>query len=142
MIQQRFQEEALPSEQVIEMVYRDPSKLDKYSDDEPHKLLLSSFLALKRPLNEVKQKIAVQRKIKEKQLYVMLDYIYTPHCKRELLLSYFQESLHEKPQSCCSSCGIHLEQYEDIKEESQKSHKKFGFDWENRLNDLFLLENL
>lgn len=142
VIHQRFQNEALPSDQVIEMVYRDPSKLDLYSDDEPHKQLLRSFIALKRPINEVKEKIGLQRRVKEKQLYVMLDYIYTTECKRELLLAYFQETLSHRPESCCSSCGLYFEQYAATEGHFQKSQKEFKFEWENRLNDLFLLKSL
>lgn len=141
-IHQRFQEEALPSEQVIEMIYRDPEKLEKYSDDDPHVGLLRSLLALKRPIEEAKQQITVQRQIKEHQLNVMLDYIYATSCKRELLLSYFQETLVQRPENCCSSCGIHFETYQAEQSTQENSHKEFKFKWENRLNDLFLLKNL
>lgn len=141
-IHQRFQEEALPSEQVIEMVYRDPAKLEKYSDDDPHVGLLRSLLALRRPIEEAKQQIAVQRQIKEQQLNVMLDYIHATSCKRELLLSYFQETLIQRPENCCSSCGIHFETYQGEQSTQENRHKEFKFEWEDRLNDLFLLKNL
>ncbi|MBM6613718.1 ATP-dependent DNA helicase RecQ [Desemzia sp. RIT804] len=141
-IHQRFQEEALPSDDVIEMVYRDPSKLDLIHKEDVHKQLLSSFLETHQPIHEVKQKIALQRQVKENQLYFMLQYIQTSACKREMLLHYFEETVQDKPEQCCSSCGIDLKKYELSYENKGNSHKEFKREWENRLNDLFLLKNL
>lgn len=141
-IHQRFQEEALPSDEVIEMVYRDPSKLDLVHKDDVHKQLLSYFIETQQPIQEVKQKIALQRQIKENQLYFMLHYIQTADCKREMLLHYFEETLQHKPEQCCISCGINFEKYELPHESREHSHKEFKNEWENRLNDLFLLKNL
>lgn len=141
-IHQRFLEEALPSDEVIEMVYRDPSKLDLIHKDDTHKQLLSYFLENHQPIQEVKQKIALQRQLKENQLYFMLQYIQTTDCKRERLLHYFEETLQHKPEQCCSSCGINLKKYEVLHESKGNIHKEFKKEWVNRLNDLFLLKNL
>lgn len=141
-IHQRFQEEALPSEDVIEMVYRDPSKLDLFPNEDSHKQLLSSFIELKRPLQEVKRQMELQRKVKQNQLYFMIHYIQSPECKRELLLHYFEETITQKPEICCSSCGLDLEKYQTSEENQVNSHKEFKKEWQNTLNDLFLLENL
>ena len=141
-IHQRFQDEALPSDEVIDMVYRDPSKLDLIHKDDVHKQLLSYFLDTQQPIQEVKQKIALQRQIKENQLHFMLQYIQTTDCKRGRLLHYFEETLHHKPEQCCSSCGIDLKKYEIPHERKENSHKEFKKEWVNKLNDLFLLKNL
>lgn len=141
-IHQRFQEEALPSDGVIEMVYRDPSKLDLIHKDDVHKQLLSYFLETHQPLQEVKQKIALQRQIKEHQLYFMLEYIQTTECKRERLLHYFEETLQDKPEQCCSSCGIDLSKCETSPESKGNMHADFKKEWTDRLDDLFLLKNI
>lgn len=141
-IHQRFQEEALPSDDVIEMVYRDPSKLELVHKDDVHKQLLSYFLETHQPVQEVKQKIALQRQVKEKQLYFMLHYIQTTECKREMLLHYFEEEMQQQPDVCCSSCGLDLQNYTLSRENERDIPEEFKIEWENTLNDLFLLENL
>jgi ATP-dependent DNA helicase RecQ len=48
---------------------------------------------------------------KKKQLQKMLDYIVTTKCRREFLVSYFDESLPEKNPICCDNDGAVLQKY-------------------------------
>ncbi|MGG3801096.1 RecQ family ATP-dependent DNA helicase [Metabacillus fastidiosus] len=78
--------------------------------------------------------IEKRRKTKGRRLQQMLEWLNTDKCRREGILSYFEESLTEHPENCCDICGI------DIKEFEGKEEKVIAanvFQWEEELREIF-----
>jgi ATP-dependent DNA helicase RecQ len=63
----------------------------------------------------------------------MLQWIMTSHCRREALLSYFDETLTTRPQSCCLFCGIEREDRAPWTGTPQDE----AFHWLNKWNQIF-----
>lgn len=105
-IQWRFIENSLPDQFLLEKV----AAKEKISANVEEALikLANYYLGISSSLGAAGNLIAKRRKMKEKQLYFMLDYIHTKNCKRSKLLGYFDEEKTDDLEICCSSC--HFEQ--------------------------------
>ncbi|MDQ0205876.1 RecQ family ATP-dependent DNA helicase [Alkalicoccobacillus murimartini] len=79
------------------------------------------------------------RKVVERRLSNVYQWVETSQCKRERILHYFGEPAVEKPKLCCSSCGISVSDFELIQ---QNEDRVLGSvtDWQNQLNRVFLKE--
>lgn len=71
------------------------------------------------------------------QLKEMFEWLRHPYCKREKILSYFQEKLHKPVAHCCDFCGIHLTDYES--EHGLRTMKRPA-NWQDKLAQLLGLE--
>ncbi len=69
---------------------------------------------------------------KKKQLQKMLDYIATTKCRREFLVSYFDESLPEKNPICCDNDGAVLQKYS-----VQETAKMGQISWQKIIQKIF-----
>lgn len=103
-IQWHFIAESLPTDNILQAVYHKESR--KLEVSEAIIKLADYFIESTTDINEAQCLVSNRRKIKEKQLYFMLDYIQQKRCKREKLLEYFNEEKEYVETPCCSSCGI------------------------------------
>lgn len=87
---------------------------------------------------EFKKKILsfIQKRliIKQNKLQEMNDWILHEGCRRERMLSYFQESKREDIENCCDNCGIDLSLYQHDEKTNSPSTK---LEWRKRLNEIF-----
>lgn len=103
-IQWYFIEESLPKNQLLQQVYR--KEVKQSESNEALIKLANYFIESTNSLEAAQELINRRRKIKEKQLYFMLDYVQQTSCKRKKLLEYFKEETKDNLTTCCSSCGI------------------------------------
>lgn len=103
-IQWYFIEESLPGNALLQQVYRKKAKQSEAN--EALIKLANYFIESTNSLEAAQELMNSRRKIKERQLYFMLEYIHQTNCKREKLLDYFEEENEKKLAMCCSSCGI------------------------------------
>lgn len=83
--------------------------------------------------SEVSQKIQELAADKQQQVSAVAK-IVTSTCIRAQLLAYFDEQLLEKPQNCCSACGI--ERHAILAPYTDKNNSKDLLNWQQRLNQL------
>ena len=103
-IQWFFIEESLPTTTLLQQVYL--KNVKKSEANEALIKLSTYFIESTNTLEEAKNLRDNRRKIKERQLYFMLDYIHQTNCKRKIILEYFKEDYENTPAVCCSNCGI------------------------------------
>ncbi|MGX7388309.1 RecQ family zinc-binding domain-containing protein [Carnobacterium divergens] len=138
-IQVRLQENDLPTEAMLEYVYRKNIVLEG-SCSVSQQRLLENYLASKIPLAQAKQQLRARVIRKEEQLRYMITYAETKECKRRVLLHYFEEKLNKTVENCCSNCGIDEEIYE-IDEKKLENRAFSSVDsWEKILQEMFSLE--
>ncbi|MDT2010907.1 RecQ family ATP-dependent DNA helicase [Carnobacterium divergens] len=138
-IQVRLQENDLPTEAMLEYVYRKNIVLEG-SCSVSQQRLLENYLASKIPLAQAKQQLRARVIRKEEQLRYMITYAETKECKRRVLLHYFEEKLNKTVENCCSNCGIDEEIYE-IDEKNLENRAFSSVDsWEKILQEMFSLE--
>ena len=108
-IQWRFIEKSLPNQFLLEKV----SRKEKIPLDVEEALikLANYYLGISSNLETAGSLIIERRKMKEKQLYFMLDYIHTKNCKRSKLLEYFNEEKSADLKVCCSSCSFKQDEF-------------------------------
>ncbi|WP_079509592.1 RecQ family ATP-dependent DNA helicase [Mesobacillus jeotgali] len=75
--------------------------------------------------------------VKKKKIRSMLEWIHTRECKRAVILKQFNEELAQRPENCCSICGINMEQYKETKPFPQ--HEKNIMDWKRDLASILLI---
>ena len=106
---------------------------------EIHLRLLKEFIINHRhlPLEEIyktflqfteKRLILKKQKVLQMQSYILHD-----GCRREWILSYFDEKFKNKQEFCCDICGIELEKYYNVKKEMVTTE----FNWKTHLHTLF-----
>ncbi|WHT47120.1 hypothetical protein QNH10_12610 [Sporosarcina thermotolerans] len=64
----------------------------------------------------------------------MLNLVHSDKCLRETVLSYFGERCKEKPQACCSTCG--LKEMEWLTEKTNKKNMSVKVTWDDRITNL------
>lgn len=139
-IQWRFIENSLPTQQLLQAVYR-KEKVSAEVDDSLIKLA-NYYLGKSHSLDKAGDLIIQRRDMKEKQLYFMLEYIYHKKCKRSKILNYFDEDKSEKLEICCSSCDFDrtqlIQKLNKINLQGNKNKKYKGIqDWEVIFNSFY-----
>lgn len=120
-IQWYFIEESLPTTALLQQVYQKKVKVTE--QNEALIKLANYFLESGNTLEVAQELMNRRRKIKERQLYFMLDYVRQANCKREKLLEYFNEKNINTLATCCSSCGFEKSIF--IEELNQISKNEF-----------------
>lgn len=106
-IQQRLQEGSLPSTEELAFAYRNPEKLKVLQED--HKAQLAShFVSQELPYSEAERLIQKRQINKREQLQALIQYVHSKDCLRENILTYFEESVLQQNQECCSNCTANL----------------------------------
>lgn len=103
-IQWYFIEESLPKNTLLQQVYQ--KNVKQSEGNEALIKLANYFIESTNTLEDAQELVYSRRKIKERQLLFMLDYVHQTGCKREKLLGYFNEEKKDFLPMCCSSCGI------------------------------------
>ncbi|MBM0064602.1 RecQ family ATP-dependent DNA helicase [Alkalicoccobacillus gibsonii] len=85
----------------------------------------------------VKQKLNEHVSVIEDRLRSMWKWIKTDQCKRETILRYFSEELVNKPEVCCTSCGLRVEDFYRQEGSDQRSESNVK-DWREQLNLVFM----
>lgn len=138
-IQWRFIEESLPDNQLLVQIRR-KEKLAADTDEVLVKLA-QYYLSLTNNLQQAQALVEERKKIKEKQLYFMLDYIHQDQCKRNLLLNYFAEEKTQPVKECCSSCGLDtnalIKKLNRLKRQPEKINTQAFTDWQLILKSLY-----
>ncbi len=106
-IQWRFIEKSLPTREILQKAYKKSNH--RIETEDVLMKLAHFFIESNQTIKEAQEAIHQRKKIKEKQLLFMLEYIYEKKCKRKKLLSYFDESHISHLAVCCTSCGIDKE---------------------------------
>lgn len=106
-IQNNFIQESLPS--LDDLIWVQQNKIKAFYEPDALLKLAYYFIESYPNLDEALEKINERKQIKYRQLYYMLQYISTDSCKRQYLLNYFEETVKEKIEVCCMSCGLPLE---------------------------------
>lgn len=139
-IQERFIESSLPTYDLLRKIN---SRKKVNSDVELVMIKLAKhYLDLSDHLDEAWSLINERKKIKEKQLSFMLEYIYEKKCKRTKLLEYFGEDLKNNIERCCSFCGLEekmlIEKLNKLKKDSKNELKLHQMsNWETIFNSLY-----
>lgn len=138
-IQWHFIEESLPDNQLLEQIKRN----EKLAADTNEVLvkLAQYYLSLTNNLEQAQTLVEERKKIKEKQLYFMLDYIHQNQCKRNLLLNYFSEEKTSQIKECCSACGLDINSFiqklNQLKRQPEKTNTLAFADWQVILKSLY-----
>lgn len=106
-IQQRFIETSLPTREVL---VQEAKRGLKRIDDDPIQKLAQFFTNNSDSINEAMEEINSRKHIKNTQLYFMMQYIYHNECRRDFLLSYFNENKSKELKYCCSNCELDISQ--------------------------------
>ena len=69
------------------------------------------------------------------KLEQMKDWIHTTDCRRKEILTYFDEKLHSKPETCCDKCGVELKNFYKI---TDHDNKRDLYDWKNELSRMLV----
>lgn len=137
-IQRRFIEDSLPSLEVFKHVIKKQSK-SVHVEESLYKLA-QYYLQTHHTLENALESIAKRKQAKHQQVDYMVDYIFSPSCKRQFLLNYFQEKKSENISFCCSSCQFDFKElFQMINQCSQKFSKKNEKDdsWYSKMNKLY-----
>ncbi len=86
--------------------------------------------------NSLIQLIDDRLMVKNMKIKEMLDWIQTKECKRSVILGMFGEELEDRPENCCSICGVDMEHY---KTESTSEHPAVTVDWKQDLASILLI---
>lgn len=105
-IQKRFLEESLPTKEILQMVAKHPQKYIN-GDDAVYKLA-HYFIQSHASIEQALVSISTRKEIRMKQIDYMVRYIHTEKCKRDFLLTYFNEQKAAKQNVCCVNCEIDL----------------------------------
>ncbi|WP_078428528.1 RecQ family ATP-dependent DNA helicase [Alkalihalobacterium alkalinitrilicum] len=92
--------------------------------------------AISNTINSIKQIIENRLNKKINKIHEMVDFINSETCRRMYYLTYFDEKLLEKPESCCDQCGLSIESYmNDNIHQSNQLQKLLP--WEQELMQIF-----
>jgi ATP-dependent DNA helicase RecQ len=80
------------------------------------------------------KKMDERRQWKRNKLLVMLKWLFHSTCRREFILSYFNEEMKQKPHACCDLCGLDISRYY-LTERSKLTWTFLG--WEEELKRIF-----
>lgn len=101
-IQRRFLEESLPSKEILYNLIKNEPRLANV--EESSFKLAQYYLDTHNNIEGALESIARRRQAKHQQIDYMVNYIFSPSCKRQFLLNYFREEKREDIDFCCSSC--------------------------------------
>lgn len=81
-------------------------------------------------------KIFIQKRIeaKKRNVYELVRWLHSDLCRREYILSNFDEQLKTKIDPCCDRCGIELHSFQM---EDKSSEAVTPFNWKSYLKELF-----
>lgn len=135
-IQNRLQEESLPSENELKFAYANPKKLESLKDDSKSRLA-AYFINQNMDIKLAFQLIEERKRYKKEQLKVMVNYALTTECKRNVLLHYFNENSETGSAFCCTSCQPDLPLPFKIRKDTRDKNRGTEQAWELILNKLF-----
>lgn len=104
--------EDLPSSYHVEVfkeyqrLEQDPKKMIDLSQISETGYRVLSYWMAQLPVEKVIQKLEDIRRQKVEQIREVANFVEAQKCMREGLVSYFGQSLEEKPPNCCHFCGI------------------------------------
>ena len=79
--------------------------------------------------------IEARLKVKNLKIKQMLEWVHTQDCKRAAILTHFNEQLTTRPDNCCSTCGLEMNNF---KEDEKEADEPLGFDWKQELASILL----
>ncbi len=83
------------------------------------------------------KEVEKRKREKRSNLGSMRQWLMLTTCRREALLKMYDETLKQKPTTCCDHCGLKLEEYEQKDElMRQKIRPEIIEPWEKRLSEL------
>ncbi|MFC6465559.1 RecQ family ATP-dependent DNA helicase [Marinilactibacillus sp. GCM10026970] len=138
-LQVRLQENSLPDASLLEYIYKYQHKI-KQEQTDPKVQIAQFYVNASIPYRVALHQIEARERLKKEQLEYMIQYLFTKECKRAHLLRYFDESIIEKPEHCCSQCTAALETYFFDDEEKHSTVKSVTIDWRLRLKQLYKLD--
>lgn len=113
-IQQWFIETSLPDRAAL---LQGTNKNTQMLVDDVIQKLVQFFMDQSKSVDEAMEKIKERKRIKNIQLYFMMEYVYHKGCNRNFLLSYFDERKDSELKQCCSNCDLNINQLiEEINE--------------------------
>lgn len=136
-IQRRLQEDNLPTADELAFAYRNKDKLKALEDD--HKAQLALFF-IKQGLSITDATAVIQKRMKSKtkQLATLINYAQSTNCLRENLLNYFNESVKQHREGCCSNCSSELSlPFSDTSDDARQLDNEQN--WYNQIKMLFNL---
>lgn len=85
-------------------------------------------------LDEINERMKTLSAEKESELQKMINLVQSDRCIRETALSYFGETCREKPEACCSTCGLNGLEWLEEKTNKKKWSEKVT--WDERITKL------
>lgn len=101
---------------------------------ETHVRILTYWL----PRKSVEETIDILHKLKQQkiqQIYLMKDILTNSSCIRQQIVEVFGQLLKERPENCCSKCGLNKENI--VNSSEQPAAKIIMNAWEKRISALF-----
>lgn len=101
---------------------------------ETHVRILTYWL----PRKSVEETIDILHQLKQQkiqQIYLMKDILTNSSCIRQQIVEVFGQQLKERPENCCSKCGLNKENI--VKSSEQPAAKIILKAWEKRISALF-----
>jgi len=131
-----LERESIPNKEEVEYAYYN-SKVFNKSDDASYVSVVAYYKILDMPLKQIIKKFEQRRRLKDKQIRFMLEYIYTGQCKREKILSYFDEKIKDPSEVCCTNDTESI--YEIFKEKDRLSvtNNTVNSSWEKIFSQLY-----
>ncbi|WP_252902775.1 helicase-related protein [Paucilactobacillus hokkaidonensis] len=136
-IPRRLNQLTIPSQQVVEDFVAGQIKVEQLGDIGE---LLNFYVMAGWNAEQINQGFILRKQQENEQLMAMLQYINSNDCRRNLVLTYFDEVKIEHDQNCCdgketkwsaSSLGLQRTLSSD------KQMQAASFDWHERLEQLF-----
>ncbi|MDN4608760.1 RecQ family ATP-dependent DNA helicase [Sporosarcina highlanderae] len=113
---------------------RDPSESAELAGMTDTGKRIVDYYLERHTLDEVLEVMDTLSAEKETELRKMLHLVRSEQCVREMVLSYFGEQCNEKPEACCSICG--LEVLEWLTDKSLKKKTNELVSWDERITNL------
>lgn len=84
---------------------------------------------------DIKNLLHHSKVVQDGRLENMWEWVHSGCCKRSEILSYFGETLTDRPASCCSICGIDYNRHEA--HEKKQSNQPQALNWKKELQHVF-----
>ncbi|MCJ8006706.1 RecQ family ATP-dependent DNA helicase [Lederbergia wuyishanensis] len=136
-------ENELPSFSQIESFYSLPNQSYEQMQVE-HNLTETQYRFLKfyhssnLEIERVKEIRQNRYLLKVNKFQHLMKWVHSNECRRNRIMTYFNEKLIQTPSNCCDVCKINLKDFQEKKKINQNS---VHYSWENRLQQLLLLES-
>jgi len=105
-IQYHLKNDSIPEDSVVKYIYKNNNQLNER--DNPHVKLINYYMKSGMSLHRIVKLLENRKQLQMEQIQFMMSYIQTKSCKREFLLSYFNESIIGEIPNCCSICSSNI----------------------------------